>query len=89
MAVSATIIRLESNAFKRKEFQSMNDIISVHRADLVDAVTEAVKPLKARIASLESELSDWQRRAGEVCDERAHQTEKLEGVVRLHGRRTL
>jgi hypothetical protein len=36
----------------------MSDIISMHRADLVDAVTEAVKPLKARIDALEAELAE-------------------------------
>jgi hypothetical protein len=35
----------------------MNDIIAMHRADLVNAVTEAVLPFKARIDDLEAELT--------------------------------
>lgn len=34
----------------------MSDVIAMHRSDLVDAVTEAVKPLRARIDQLESDL---------------------------------
>jgi hypothetical protein len=36
----------------------MNDIIAMHRADLVNAVTEAVKPLKRRIDELEARLAN-------------------------------
>jgi len=35
----------------------MNDIIAMHRADLVDAVTVAVRPLKARIGELEAAIA--------------------------------
>lgn len=39
----------------------MNDIIAMHRADLVDAVTEAVKPLKAERDALAAELAKISR----------------------------
>jgi len=35
----------------------MSDIIAMHKADLVDAVTKAVKPLKIRIAALEAHIA--------------------------------
>lgn len=49
----------------------MNDIIAMHRADLVNAVTEAVQPLKARIDQLEGELN-------QAVDERAALAAELE-----------
>lgn len=41
----------------------MSDIIAMHRADLVDAVTVAVQPLKARITELETSLETWKNDA--------------------------
>lgn len=55
----------------------MNDIIAVHKADLVDAVTEAVKPLKIRIATLEG-LADARLDHITILDDRI---KDLEGVV--------
>lgn len=49
----------------------MNDLMLVSRADLVEGVTEAVQPVKAKLEKLEAELSRYHEALTPSADTKA------------------
>ena len=60
----------------------MSDIISMHRVDLVNAVTKAVQPLKARIDELEKDLAHCEKVRDQWCDEFREQRDDANALVK-------
>jgi hypothetical protein len=64
----------------------MNDIIAVHRSDLVDAVTGAVTPLKAELAECKKVRDGWCKEYTEQRDDAIALTKRcavLETAIRM------
>ena len=69
----------------------MSDIITIHRADLVDAVTDAVTPIKAELAECQKVRDQWCKEFTEQRDDAIALTKRcavLETAIRMTIART-